>query len=176
MTLKPPLKINFSTRNDTMKKAYNTSKTSQIPGARVAILQAKWHNEHTDKMVEACSRILKAAKCAVIEKHVVPGSYELPLAAKRLAKMKVYDAIVIFGAVVKGETDHYEVILQTCIRELGRVMYDFEIPIIMELMPVHDLKHLIARSTGKHNKGIEAAQATIDIIRWTQDIGSRSRI
>jgi 6,7-dimethyl-8-ribityllumazine synthase len=149
-----------------MQKEYNALEIQSVPGARVAILQARWHHEHTSKMVEACEGLLKKAGCAAVELFQVPGSYELPLAAKRLAQKKQYDAIVVFGAVIKGDTDHYQVILDTCIRELGRVMYEYEVPVIMELLPVYSLKDLIARSEGKNNKGIEAAQAAAEIIQF----------
>lgn len=149
-----------------MQKEYNAFEIQSVPGARVAILQARWHHEHTSKMVEACEGLLEKAGCKAVELFQVPGSYELPLAAKRLAQKKQYDAIVVFGAVIKGDTDHYQVILDTCIRELGRVMYEYEVPVIMELLPVYSLKDLIARSEGKNNKGIEAAQAAAEIINF----------
>lgn len=147
-----------------MKTSYELKDLSSIKGATVAILQAKWHSEHTDKMVSACQEILTRAEAKGIDVIKVPGSYELSLTAKLLAKQKKYDAIIVFGVILKGETDHYKVILDTCISGLERVMYDFEIPIIMELLPVNDIKQVIERSEGKNNKGIEAALAAIEII------------
>lgn len=125
-------------------------------------------------MVLVCEDILKNAGCSEVALYQVPGSYELPLAAKKLAKLGRFDALVVFGAIVKGDTDHYQVILDTCIRELGRVMYDFEIPIIMELLPVHRIEDLIARSEGPHNKGIEAGQAAVETVAWHRSLSVRS--
>ena len=147
-----------------MKKAYDPSKIAPIAGARVAIVQAAWHKEITDRMVEASSEILTLAKCELVELYPVPGTYEIPLTAKLLAKSGKFDAIIVYGIIVKGDTDHYDVIVQTAIRELGKVMYDFEVPIIMEILPVFKIEDAIIRSEGEHNKGIEAAQATIDIV------------
>lgn len=152
-----------------MQKDYDSTEINPAPGARVAIVQAAWHREHTDRMIEACSVLLERAGASV-EQHLVPGSYELPLATKLLAKSGQFEAIVVIGAVIKGETDHYQVIVDTCTRELGRVMYDFELPIIMELMPVHNIEHLIARSSGSSNKGIEAAKAAIEMINWKRGL------
>ncbi|MCB0352476.1 MAG: 6,7-dimethyl-8-ribityllumazine synthase [Bdellovibrionales bacterium] len=152
-----------------MKKSY-TEEVGKIPKAKIAVLQAQWHSEHTDKIVEKYIELLQEAEAKAIDIHRVPGSYELPFAAKQLARLERYDAIAVFGAIVKGETDHYQVILETCIRELGKVMYDFEVPIIMELLPVHRVEDLIARCTGEHNKGIEAAQATVEIIQWRRSL------
>lgn len=153
-----------------MKKTYDASKISPIPGARAAIVQASWHKEHTDRMVAATSEILEAAQCEPTDVFVVPGSYEIPLTAKKIAKTGKYDAIFVYGIILKGETDHYDVIVQTCIRELGKVMYDFEVPIIMEILPVHDFEHALARTQGEGNKGIEAALAAIDLITLYRQI------
>lgn len=155
-----------------MKKSYDSSKISPIPGARVAIVQAAWHKEHTDRMVAASKEILAEAQCTVVDVYPVPGSYEIPLTAKKLAKTGNYDAIFVFGIILKGETDHYDVIVQTCIRELGKVMYDYEVPIIMEILPVHDIEHAIARTQGNNNKGIEAALAAIELISLYRQIDS----
>ena len=152
-----------------MKTTYDASKIKEINGARIAIVQASWHKEHLEKMTGICSEILRKAG-AEVEIFVVPGTYEIPLAAKLLARQQRYDAIAVFGIIHKGQTDHYEIILQTVIRELGKVMYDFEVPIIMEILPVHNIQHAIDRASGKGNKGIEAAQAAIDIIRVRKEI------
>lgn len=156
-----------------MKKSYELTTSETIAGARIAIVQASWHKELTDRMVEASTLILNEAECAELDVVVVPGSYEIPLTAKKLAKTGKYDAIIVYGIIVKGDTDHYEVILQTCIRELGRVMYDFETPIIMEILPVHDITHAIARTEGEHNKGIEAAQAAVKLIALYREIDKK---
>jgi 6,7-dimethyl-8-ribityllumazine synthase len=156
-----------------MKKSYDASKILPIPGARVAIVQAAWHKEHTNRMVEVATEMLDAAKCTTIDLYEVPGSYEIPLVAKKLAKGGKYDAIIVYGIIVKGDTDHYEVILQTVIRELGKVMYDYEVPIIMEIMPVHRVEDAIARTQGEHNKGIEAAQATIDLLTLNRKMAAK---
>ncbi len=153
-----------------MKKAYDKSTSQKISGARIAVVQASWHKELTDRMVDASKQILKDADCSGVEVFVVPGCYEIPLTAKKLAKTGKYDAIIVYGIIVKGDTDHYEVILQTCIRELGRVMYEMEVPIIMEILPVHDIAHAIARTEGDNNKGIEAAKATVELIALYRDI------
>lgn len=147
-----------------MKKSYDASKVASIPEARIAIVQASWHKEHTDRMVSALKEVVADAQCTDVDVFVVPGSYEIPLTAKKIAKTGRYDAIVVYGIILKGETDHYEVILQTCIREIGKVMYDYEVPIIMEILPVVNIEHAIARTQEDNNKGIEAALAAIDLI------------
>ncbi len=157
-----------------MKKTYTTENIPELAqGLNVVIVQAQWHAEHTDRMVEVCAEILEARGVSQIDRVKVPGCYEIPLMAKLLAKSGKYSAIVVFGAIVRGDTDHYQLILETCIRELGKVMYDYEVPIINEILPVHRIEHLIERSSGAGNKGIEAAQAAIDTIRAYQCLGLR---
>lgn len=150
-----------------MQHTYDASNVKQIPGAKVAILQSKWHSEITDVMVNKCEEILKVAGCEVV-KHVLPGSLELPLAAQHLAQRdNPPDAIVVFGAVMKGETGHYDLILDMLAQGFTRVIHDSGVPILVEVLPVMNMEQLIARSSdNEHNKGIEAAQAAIDIVAW----------
>lgn len=149
-----------------MKKSYSADYVARVPAnQRVAIVQSRWHSEHTDRMVHACADILLQCGVAEVVPVKVPGCYEIPLITKRLAQSGRFAAIVVFGAIVRGDTDHYRLILDTCIRELGKVMYDFEIPIINEILPVHTVEHLIERSTGDGNKGIEAAHAAVEMLQ-----------
>ena len=111
-----------------------------------------------------------ASSTVEIAHFLVPGCYEIPLAAKKLATTRRYDALVIFGVIIRGETDHYQVILDTCIRELGKVMYDFEIPIINEILPADSIELVKARSKGKCNKGREAAAALIEMLNFIDSV------
>lgn len=149
-----------------MQHAYNTEHLPKIEGAKIAILQSKWHSEHTDLMVKKCADLLSSAG-ATSEVHVLPGSLELPLAADRLAKSKKYDAIVCFGIIMKGETYHFELILQMIEQGFVRVMHDNDMPILIEILPALNMAQVEARSAdNEFNKGYEAALATIDIVNW----------
>lgn len=148
----------------------------KIPGARIAILQAKWYAEYVDTMVAKCVEVLAAADCPRPEHHIVPGSLELPLAAQTLVREAKragapYDALICFGAILKGETDHFEMIRDECIRGLGQVMLAEGVPIIVEVLPVANLEQLAARSKNDgFNKGIEAAITTAEIIVWRRTL------
>jgi len=142
-----------------------------IPGARIAILQAKWYSEQIDGMVDKCVSLLMGASCPLPVRHILPGSLELPLAAQALIRSapqnKPYDAIICFGAIMKGETYHFEMIMNECIRGLGQVMLSEGVPIIVEVIPVTSVEQLVARSKDdQFNKGIEAALAAAEIIHW----------
>ena len=96
-----------------------------------------------------------------VEQHVLPGSLEIPLAARDLLAHDVdntLDAIVCFGIIVKGDTLHFDMISNECMRGLGEVMHEFRRPIIVEVIPVFEMKHAVERaSDDENNKGYEAA-------------------
>jgi 6,7-dimethyl-8-ribityllumazine synthase len=144
---------------------------SKIQGSQVAILQSKWHREYTDSMVAACTRFLKEVGCSKIEHHVLPGSMELPVAAKTLAQKGGYDALICFGAIIKGDTYHFELVSQECVRGLGAVALEFTLPVINEVLPCQSLDQLKARTADdEFNKGIEGAVAAIEMIAWRRKI------
>lgn len=96
----------------------------------------------------------------------VPGSLEIPLAVKKLAKSGEYQAIITFGAIVKGETYHFEQISNECARACMDISLQYEIPVIFEVWSVYKLEHAIERATRKQeNKGVEAAETTLEMIR-----------
>jgi len=159
-----------------MKQEFSDEPAAKIPDARVIILQSKWYSEYTDAMVAACKRVLKLAECPDPITHVLPGSLEIPLAAKHLLKRQPADAVICFGAIMKGETYHFEMIVDECVRGLGRVMYEFDTPIIVEIIPITNIEQLVARSAeDQFNKGIEAAHATIEIIDWRRRLTDTPR-
>ncbi len=158
-----------------MQVKLDLTKIPKIPNARIAILQAKWYPEYIDKMVEKCLAILKTTGCQTPEHHTIPGSLELPLAAQTLLRSgKQYDALICFGAIMKGETYHFEMIMNECIRGLGQVTLSENVPIVVEVIPVLNIEQLAARSKDdEFNKGIEAALATAEIITWRRSLNQK---
>jgi 6,7-dimethyl-8-ribityllumazine synthase len=150
-----------------MKTAHSTVDIPKITEARIAILQSKWYREHTDKLVKKCVETLTPSECSEPDIHLLPGALELPLAARRLARQRGYEAIICFGAIMKGDTYHFEMIVDECIRGLGQVMLEEDIPILVEVLPVTSIEQLVTRcADDEFNKGIEAALATAEIIHW----------
>jgi len=148
--------------------ASSTDSLARIDGARVAIIQGAWHRDLSDVMVRRCSEVLVAQGAADIAVHVLPGSLELPLAAQRLARRdRSLEAIIAFGIIVKGDTDHYEVVRDLSIGGLGEVMLREDVPVIIEVLPVLHIDQARARcADNEFNKGIEAAGAAIGCIDW----------
>jgi len=143
-----------------MQIEQNPDVMPSMKGAKIAILQASWYHEYIDKMAEKCASLLQEAGCSELERHILPGSLELPLAAQSLMRNSKYDAVICFGAIMKGETYHFDMIMNMCADGFNKVMLSEGVPIIMEVVPVSDVAQLIARSGDDNfNKGIEAAIA-----------------
>jgi 6,7-dimethyl-8-ribityllumazine synthase len=158
--------------NYIMKQALSSKELPKISGARIAILQSKWHRQYTDNMISHCRALLQEAGCGEIEVHILPGSLELPLAAQTLAERDTPpDAIIAFGIIVKGDTYHFELISNECMRGFGQVMLEKKIPIIVEVIPVLNIADAEARSRDdEFNKGIEAASAAAEVIAWRRSL------
>jgi len=100
---------------------------------------------------------------ASAEVQVVPGAFELPLIAQAAALTGRYDAIVALGAVIKGETDHYDHIARESARGIMQAGLNTGVPVAFGVLTVTKHAHAAARSKpGRHNKGREAAAAAID--------------
>ena len=154
-----------------MRIALDTSALPVItkPG-RICILQSKWHFNLVQSMTEACIRVLAQAGYTKIDVHTLPGSLEVPLAARDLLAEDSaghIDAVICFGVIIKGDTLHFEMISQESMRGLGAVMHEFRRPVIVEILPVFTEQQAIDRaSDDDFNKGIEAAVAAIEMIAW----------
>jgi 6,7-dimethyl-8-ribityllumazine synthase len=129
-------------------------------GMRVAVVQATFHAHITDGLADGALAAIAAhgADASLVK---VPGAFELPLVAKRLAQTG-HDAVVVVGAVIEGETDHYEHIAHRASEGLMAVMLETGVPIGFGLLTVRQEAHAVACSgPGAANKGAEAADAAV---------------
>lgn len=154
-----------------MQQAIDLAALPAVPGARVAILCSKWYGEIVAGLRDKCVAVL-ADKGVATECHTLPGCFEFPFAANELAKREPKpDAIVCLGVIVKGDTYHFEMIADECVRGLGAVSRAERVPIINEILPVADVAQAEARAGDDDaNKGIEAAAAAIEIIAWRRGL------
>lgn len=137
-------------------------------GLKIAIVSSNFRGVVSDNLEKNCLLTLKkeGLKEDQVDIFRVPGSFEIPLVVKKLAKMGKYQAIITFGAIVKGDTYHFEQIASEVARGCMDVSLQYEIPVIFEVLAVYDLKDALIRATRKiENKGVEAAQTAIDMIR-----------
>lgn len=158
-----------------MKTQVDTASLPAIkaPG-RICILKSKWYPEHVESMARACEAILRQAGYSDIEQYTLPGSLEIPLAARDLLAEDgagKIDAVICFGVIVKGDTLHFEMISEESMRGLGQVMHEFRRPVVVEILPVFDIQQAIDRSSDdEFNKGIEAAVAALEMIHWRRRV------
>ncbi len=148
----------------------------ESPGT-IAILKSKWYPELVDSLSNTCERVLREKGFTRVDVHTLPGSLELPLAAADLLAtdtQKKIDAVICFAVILKGETLHFEMITNECMRGLGDVMRQYRCPVIVEILPVQEMAHAEARAgDDEFNKGYEAAAAAIELIHWRRSIGAR---
>ena len=140
-------------------------------GKRVGVIAARFNEMVTGKLVEGAVEGLK--KHGVDEDRIdvawVPGAFELPLVARRLARTERYDALICLGAVIRGETAHFELVANEAARGIAEVALDAGIPVIFEVLATEDLAQAEARAGGAHgNKGWEAAEAALEMA-WLMD-------
>jgi 6,7-dimethyl-8-ribityllumazine synthase len=94
-----------------------------------------------------------------------PGSFELPLAAQRLAASERYDGIVALGAIIRGGTPHFEYVASECVKGLAGVSLEYDLPVGFGVLTVDTLEQAVERAgTKAGNKGIEAAMAVLEMV------------
>ncbi len=133
----------------------------------IAIVSSTYRPEIIKNLVHHCVKTLEEKGVTKTQLKIVhvPGSLEIPLIVKKLAKKREYDAIITFGAVLKGKTYHFEQVANECIRGCMQVSYDYEIPVIFEVLCVYDPKDALDRATEKEdNRGVEGALTALRMI------------
>ena len=158
-----------------MQQALDVSALPRVDGARVAILRSKWYADMIDRMHTHCVAVLEGAGVTRVDTHVLPGCLEMPFAANELTRPgHGIDAIICLGIVLKGDTMHFEMIVDECSRGLGEVARATRVPILNEVIPVTDIAQAESRTADdEFNKGIEAAAAAVEMIDWIRRQGRR---
>jgi len=142
-------------------------------GLRIAIAVARFNEFVTRRLLEGAVETL--ARHGVRDDDItvvwVPGSFELPVVAKTLAQSDRYDAIVCLGAVIRGETDHYDMVAGHASRGIGAVGLETGVPTIFGVLTTENMDQAINRAGGKAgNLGSSAAVAAIETARIIQAI------
>lgn len=139
------------------------SGSTDAQGLHIGIAAALWNQSITDRLLDgALSRCeeLGADRVTVVR---APGSLELPLLCQKLAEAGC-DAVVAIGVIVKGETDHYELVAADSSRGISEVALTTGVPIGNAVLAVHDVAQALDRAgTGSTNKGFEAVDAAVSV-------------
>jgi 6,7-dimethyl-8-ribityllumazine synthase len=135
-------------------------------GRRVAIVVARFHEHVTARLLEGALEGLRAHGVSddAVDVAWVPGAFEIPLVAGRMAATGAYDALICLGAVVRGETAHFELVSAEAARGVAEVARATGIPVIFEVLATENLAQAEARAGGTHgNKGWDAAVAALEM-------------
>lgn len=128
----------------------------------VGVVAAGWNPSITDKLLDGAVQRLEELGVGEVTVLRLPGSLELPVGARALAGQGC-DAVVAVGTIVKGDTDHYQIVSTESARGLTLVAQECGIPVANGVLAVHDVEHAVERSRpGPSNKGQEAASAAVE--------------
>jgi 6,7-dimethyl-8-ribityllumazine synthase len=135
-------------------------------GRRYAVIASRFNNEITTKLADGAMEALirHGASSDDIDLVWVPGAWELPFAARRLAATERYNALVVVGAVIRGDTPHFDYVAGEASRGLADASTEYEIPIGFGLLTTDNMEQAEARAGGDHgNKGWDAAVAALEM-------------
>ena len=147
-------------------------------GGRFAIVAARYNPKYTDALVRTAKAELKAGGATQVEVIRVPGSFEVPVVAARLvtAPSPAFDAVICFGAILRGATTHAQNIADAVSVALANLQVQSGVPIIHGVLLFENEEQARVRCLGReHNRGIEAARTALEmtrvmrsIARWTE--------
>jgi 6,7-dimethyl-8-ribityllumazine synthase len=141
-------------------------------GSRFAIVASRWNPAIVDVLIDGARRELAGhgVDAADVDVVRVPGAWEIPAVAARLARDGRHAAIIALGCVVRGETRHFEHVADGCAQGLMRVATQHAIPVLNGVLAVERHEHAQARAGGAHgNKGGEVALAALEMVDlWTK--------
>ncbi|MBS0472621.1 MAG: 6,7-dimethyl-8-ribityllumazine synthase [Proteobacteria bacterium] len=156
---------------------HSAANISRLGPACIHVLKSKWHAEHVDALVDRFLAVMAEAGCDFIPVHTLSGCLEMPLAAQDIFEMERgrLEAVVCFGVLMKGETAHFEMVLNTMTAAFAQLTLAARVPVINAILPASRIEHVLERSGDNDlNKGIEAALATVETVLWRRDIRARA--
>ena len=145
----------------------------QANGARFAIVASRFNADVVNILRQGAKDTLveHGAEANDIAEVEVPGAFELPLVARRVAQSGRYDAVIAIGAVIRGGTPHFEYVAGECTRGLAQVALEVDLPVIFGVLTVDTMEKALERCGGSHgNKGQEAALAALEMVHVLRNL------
>jgi 6,7-dimethyl-8-ribityllumazine synthase len=141
---------------------------------RFAIAVGHFYAELAERLVAGAQDVLVAATGTPADVFEVPGAFELPLAAKYAAESGRYAGVVCLGAVIRGETDHYDFVCNEAARGIADVGAQTGVPCAFGVLTVDNMDQALARAGGeKRHTGEEAARAAVRMVELRRQLGDR---
>ncbi len=154
-------------------KLIKAQQALDMKACRIAIVVSLFNQFITGRLESGCIKQLYSGgiqkdNLTVVE---VPGAVELPLVAQKLAQSKSYDAVIMLGCVIRGDTDHYDYVCQQVSYGCQKVALDSGLPIIFGVLTTDNEEQALARVGGQHgHKGVDAADAALAMIEIMKQI------
>ncbi|MDP4115941.1 MAG: 6,7-dimethyl-8-ribityllumazine synthase [Bacteroidota bacterium] len=138
----------------------------------IAIVVSRFNEIITDKLLKGAWDFLLSKEISEdkIKIYQVPGAFEIPLAAEKLASLKKYDAIIGLGAVIKGETPHFDFVSAAAANGILNTSLKYGVPVIFGVLTTNTIKQALERSGGESNKGVDCAQTALEMISLLKKI------
>ena len=146
-------------------------------GKKFGIINARFNDFITEKLVSGALDALKRSGCADTDITIVkvPGAFEIPLAAKKMAESGNYDAIICLGAVIRGATSHYDYVCAEVSKGIAAVSLDSGLPVLFGILTTDSIEQAIERAgTKAGNKGFDAALAAIEMANLMASMDSKA--
>jgi 6,7-dimethyl-8-ribityllumazine synthase len=178
LTLLPPdAKDRAAARVGTALDGASERDTSANGGPRVGLACAEFNGGITYRLLSGALDALEESGCDLATAIVawVPGAFELPVVAQELARSGAVDAVICLGAVIRGDTGHYEFVAGECASGLQRVQLDTGMPVVFGVLTTETIDQALVRSADdESNKGREAARTAIDTVGVLRSVAAAS--
>ncbi len=145
-------------------------------GFRFAVIASRWNDFLTARLIGGALDALErlGADEKQTELFRVPGSFEIPLLALKLAESGKYDAIVCLGTIIRGETPHFEYIAAEVTKGIAQAAMQTGVPVVYGIVTADTLEQAIDRAGVKAgNKGFEAAMSAVELVNLYKEVGSK---
>ncbi len=145
----------------------------QAEGLKVAIVVARFNEFITSKLLGGATDILvrHGANAEDITIAWVPGAFEIPLAAQKLAMSKKFDAVICLGAVIRGATSHYDYVCSEVSKGIAHVSLETGVPVAFGILTTENIEQAVERAgTKSGNKGADAAVSAIEMVNLLKNI------
>lgn len=145
----------------------------KMTDAKIAIAVARWNQHITFELKDGAVKTLLAAGFAAddVDVYEVPGAVELTFAASQLIETEVYDAVIVFGCVIRGDTPHFDYVCQSVTQGITHLNADIDTPVIFGVLTVNNEQQALDRIGGPAgHKGVEAAQTAMEMIRFRRSL------
>lgn len=152
-----------------MKGGYNPCELNG-EDMRIAVVRTRWNEHITTLLADGAVKTLTQAGVEVDE-FVVPGAVELTYAAQRLSDTENYDAIIVFGCVIQGDTPHFDYVCSSVTQGITSLNTDGIVPVIFGVLTVLNEQQAMERCGGSAgHKGIEAAHTAMEMVRFSRSL------